>query len=110
MGATAGGAALVLIAGGTFAAISAQRPSYEAFADAVKPHAHSAPKAPAPAKPLKVVSVSPGSGARDVNGASVITVTFSSALTPQTPLPVLTPKIAGSWQVSADTVTFTPSY
>src|SRR5262249_20197086 len=77
---------------------------------AVKPRAHSAPKAPAPVKPLKVVSVSPGSGARDVNGASVITVTFSSALTPQTPLPVLTPKIAGSWQVSGDTATFTPSY
>ena len=108
--ATASVAALVLVAGGTFAAISAQRPSHEALAGAGKPHAHSAPKAPAPAKPLKVVSVSPDNGARHVNGALVITVTFSSALTPQTPLPVLTPKIAGSWQVSGDTATFTPFY
>src|SRR5262245_45255322 len=85
---------LVLIAGGTFAAISAQRPSHEAVAGDGKPRAQAAPKAPVPARPLTVVSVSPGSGARDVNGASVIRVTFSSALTPQTPLPVLTPKIA----------------
>jgi peptidoglycan hydrolase-like protein with peptidoglycan-binding domain len=36
-------------------------------------------------------------------------VTFSSALAPTTPLPSLTPKIAGSWQVSGATATFTPS-
>jgi len=104
-------AALVLVAGGTFAAISASRPSHDALASDDKPRAQATPKArPAPVRPLKVVSVSPGSGARDVNGASVIRVTFSAALTPQTPLPVLTPKIAGSWQVSGDTATFTPSY
>jgi len=109
--ATAGVAALILISGGTFAVISAQRPSHEALAGDTRPNAHSARKAPAaPAPPLKVISVSPSSGARDVNGASEIAVTFSAALTPQTPLPVLTPKIAGSWQVSGDTATFTPSY
>ena len=109
--ATTTAAVLVLAAGGTLAAISASRPSHEALAGDGKPRAQRAPKAPAaPVRPLKVVSVSPGSGARDVNGASVIRVTFSSALTPQTPLPVLTPKIAGSWQVSGDTATFTPSY
>ena len=108
--ATASAAALVLIAGGTFAAISAQPSSHEALASDSKPRAQAAPKAPvAPARPLTVVSVSPGNGARDINGASVIKVTFSSALTPQTPLPVLTPKIAGSWQVSGDTAIFTPS-
>ena len=108
---TAGVVALILIAGGTFAVISAQGPSHEALAGDSRPNAHSARKAPAaPAPPLKVVSVSPSSGARDVNGASEIAVTFSAALTPQTPLPVLTPKIAGSWQVSGDTATFTPSY
>ena len=108
--AAAGAAALAVIAGGTFAAISAQRSNHEALAGDSKPNAHSARKAPAPVRPLKVVSVSPGRGARDVNGASEIAVTFSAALTPQTPLPVLTPKIAGSWQVSGDTATFTPSY
>ena len=85
--AAAGAAALAVIAGGTFAAISAQRSNHEALADDSKPNAHSARKAPAPVRPLKVVSVSPGRGARDVNGASEIKVTFSAALTPQTPLP-----------------------
>ena len=33
---------------------------------------------------------------------------FSSALSPQTPLPTLSPSITGSWQVSGDTATFTP--
>ena len=111
--ATAGAAVLVLIAGGTFAAISSQRASQETLTSAgnSKPLGHTAPKAPvAPAAPLQVVSVSPDSGARDVNGAAAIKVTFSSALAPQTPLPTLSPKIAGSWQVAGDTATFTPSY
>ena len=108
--ATAGAAVLVLISGGTFAAISSQRAGGETLASAgnSKPLAHTASKAPA--APLKVVSVSPGGGARDVNGAAAIKVTFSSALAPQTPLPTLSPKIAGSWQVAGDTAIFTPSY
>jgi peptidoglycan hydrolase-like protein with peptidoglycan-binding domain len=110
--ATAGAAALVLIAGGTFA-LSTQRTSHERLASASdsKPLAGTAArKAPAaPVAPLTVVSVSPG-GSRGVNGAAPITVTFSSPLAPQTPLPALSPKIAGSWQVSGDTATFTPSY
>lgn len=109
---TAGAAALVLIAGGTFA-ISAQRTSDERLASAgdSKPLTGSAPrKAPAAPAPLTVVSVSPGSGSRGVNGAAPITVTFSSPLAPQTPLPTLSPKIAGHWRVSGATATFTPAY
>ena len=102
--ATAGAAALVVIAGGTFAAAHS---GTIASASDTKPAAQAKPEA-APADPLRIVSVSPGQS-RDVNGAGPVKVTFSSALAAQTPLPSLSPKIAGSWQVSGDTATFTPS-
>jgi peptidoglycan hydrolase-like protein with peptidoglycan-binding domain len=112
--ATAGAAALVLIGGGTFAAVSSPGANHESLATAgnSKPVARTvSSKAPAAhLKPLTVVSVSPGHGASDVNGAGPIKVTFSSALSAQTPLPTLSPKISGSWQVAGKTATFTPSY
>jgi lipoprotein-anchoring transpeptidase ErfK/SrfK len=106
--ATAGAAALVVIAGGTFAAITQQRLNHEAIASVSndRPIAHAKP-APPPG-PLRVVSVSPGES-RHVNGGAPIKVTFSSALSPASPLPSLSPKVAGSWQVSGGTATFTPS-
>ena len=112
--ATAGTAALVLIAGGTFAAVSSQRTSHETMADAgnSKSVTRTADrKVPAAlAGPLTVVSIGPGAGAGDVNGAAPIKVTFSSALAPDTPHPALSPNIAGSWHVAGNTDTFTPLY
>jgi peptidoglycan hydrolase-like protein with peptidoglycan-binding domain len=114
--ATAGAAVLVLIAGGTFAAVSAQRTSHGSLANvsdskqltktSQQPHK----VVTAPAAPLRVVSVTPASGTHGANGGAPIKVTFSSALAPQSPLPTLSPKISGSWQVAGDTATFTPSY
>jgi peptidoglycan hydrolase-like protein with peptidoglycan-binding domain len=106
--ATAGGAALVVIAGGAFAAVAHPGPNHETIATAgnSRPVAHAKPALPA--RPLRVVSVTPGDS-HGVNGAAPIKVTFSSALAPTTPLPSLSPKIAGSWHVSGDTATFTPS-
>jgi peptidoglycan hydrolase-like protein with peptidoglycan-binding domain len=106
--ATAGAAALVVITGGTFAAVAHPGPSRQTLASASdnKPVADQKPAEPP--KPLRVVSVSP-SQSRDVNGADPIKVTFSAALSASTPLPTLSPKIAGSWQVSGDAATFTPS-
>lgn len=109
--ATASAAALVVIVGGTFAAVSSSRTSHEALASVgdSKPLAPAKTKeTPVPVKPLHIVSVSPGSGAHGVNGAAPIKVTFSSGLAPSTPLPSLSPKIPGSWQVSGRTATFTP--
>jgi hypothetical protein len=60
------------------------------------------------AGPVHVVSVSPGNGVTGVNGASPVTVTYSGSVAKHTPLPTLSPSIAGSWQVSGDTATFTP--
>jgi peptidoglycan hydrolase-like protein with peptidoglycan-binding domain len=114
--ATAGAAVLVLIAGGTFAAVSSQRAGHHSLANASdskqltgtsnEPRKAAAP----PTAPLRVVSVTPAAGTRDVNGAAPVTVAFSSALAPNSPLPALSPKISGSWQVAGDTATFTPSY
>ena len=62
-----------------------------------------------PAGPLTLISVTPAAGDRHANGGDPITVKFSSALSAQTPLPTLSPSVPGSWQVSGDTATFTPT-
>ena len=110
--ATAGTAAAVIVAGGLFAASSAHA-SGENLAnagDSKQPAKPSVSTAPSPkAQPLRLLSVSPAGGTHDANGGGPVTLTFSSALAPTTPLPTVAPKIAGSWQVSGATATFTPS-
>ena len=110
--ATAGTAAAVIVAGCAFAA-SAHGSSQEKLVNAgdSKPIAKSSASASAAPSvaPLRVVSMSPAGAAHDADGGAPITVTFSSALSPTTPLPSLSPKIAGSWQVSGATATFTPA-
>ena len=64
-----------------------------------RPHAGAAP-------PLRVVSISPASGERDVNGAGNITVTYNQPLPATAPLPTLSPAIAGAWQRTGDAVVF----
>jgi peptidoglycan hydrolase-like protein with peptidoglycan-binding domain len=65
-------------------------------------------QAPAAAA-LQVVSVSPASHSRQVNGASPVRVVFSAALAADSPRPRLSPRIAGSWhQASPDTLEFVP--
>jgi hypothetical protein len=67
--------------------------------------AHAAAKA----LPLRVVSISPVSGERSVNGAADITVTYNQALPASAPLPTLSPSIAGSWERKGHTAVFTPA-
>jgi L,D-transpeptidase catalytic domain len=59
-------------------------------------------------EPLRIVSISPASGERAVNGAGAITVTYNRPLPASAPLPTLSPAIAGSWRRTADAVVFTP--
>lgn len=70
-----------------------------------------APKKPVvhPAPALHVVSVTPEPSADGVNGTKPITVTFSSALAPDSPLPKLSPSVSGTWKRAGDTATFTPA-
>jgi peptidoglycan hydrolase-like protein with peptidoglycan-binding domain len=106
--ATAGAAALVVIAGGAFAAVAHPGSNHEKLASVSDTKKVTPGKPKVPPRPLRVVSVTPDQK-RDVNGADPIKVTFSAALSPSSPLPTLSPRIAGSWQVSGDTATFTPS-
>jgi hypothetical protein len=59
--------------------------------------------------PLRLLSVSPADGTRQVDGADDITVTFSKPLPAGAPMPEVSPAVAGAWQREGDTVTFTPS-
>ena len=112
--ATGAAAVVVVVAGCTYAATSSgnghQAPGQQALSKVSDNRTAASPKAkPAPPpKPLDVESVTPGEGSTRINGTDAIKVTFASALSPTTSLPRLYPKIAGSWQVSGDTATFTP--
>jgi peptidoglycan hydrolase-like protein with peptidoglycan-binding domain len=109
---TAGAAAAVIVAGSAFAATSATSAHASGQVKTVSA-GDSKPvtkPVPPPPRPLTLLSVSPADGTRHANGGGPITLTFSSALSSGTPLPTLTPKIAGSWTVSGATAMFTPSY
>ena len=62
-----------------------------------------------PAAALQVTSVTPGSSSRSVNGTSPIQVGFSAPLAQNSPLPRLSPSVAGSWKVAGTSATFTPA-
>ncbi len=112
---TASSAALVLGAGVAIVAFAA--PGSHASAVSPVSYAHqagtsnkAATAAPAgPAAALQLAAVSPAAGAKGVNGANPIRVQFSAPLAATSPMPTLSPKIAGSWSVSGDTAIFTPT-
>ena len=111
--ATAGTAAVVLAAGGVFAASShgsgpGSASGHAAASNAADSKSLSHVDKPKPVKPLKLVSVTPGQHASGVNGANPITVTFGAKLSPSSPMPQLSPSIPGKWSVSGNTATFTP--
>ncbi len=106
--ATAGTAAAVIVAGCAYAAAAPHSPAQEKAVSAGNAKPAAAASASAPAAPLTLLSVSPAGGTRHANGGAPITLTFSSALSPSTPLPTLSPAIKGSWQVAGATATFTP--
>jgi peptidoglycan hydrolase-like protein with peptidoglycan-binding domain len=94
------GVALLLVAPGKTTlwatSVAASRP------DQAKPAAH-------PAAALQVTSVTPGSNSRSVNGTAPIQVGFSAPLARNSPLPRLSPSVAGSWKVDGSSATFTPA-
>jgi hypothetical protein len=62
-----------------------------------------------PAKgPMHVVSISPASRATGVDGAAPIIVNFSAPVAANSPDPLLTPSVAGSWSAEGDSMVFTP--
>jgi peptidoglycan hydrolase-like protein with peptidoglycan-binding domain len=103
---TASGAAMVLLAGVGVVAFAS--PGSHA-APVTSAQAAVAAKQDAPAVALSVLSVTPASGAKGVNGAAPIKVRFDSPLAANSPMPRLSPHISGKWQVEGDTAVFTPS-
>ncbi|MBO0821396.1 MAG: L,D-transpeptidase family protein [Nocardiopsaceae bacterium] len=110
---TGAAALLVVIAGGAYAGASGGHSGPTTAISRVSDNRTDSkpakPAPPPPPKPLAVTSVSPGADASGVNGTEPITVTFADALAADSALPRLSPKISGSWQVSGNTATFTPS-
>jgi len=58
--------------------------------------------------PIHVVSISPASKSTGVDGALPIVVTFSADLAANSPLPQISPSVAGSWSTEGDSMAFTP--
>lgn len=58
---------------------------------------------------LGVTSIVPASGSQDVAAGAPITVSFSAPIAPSSPMPVVTPSTAGSWQVHGSSLVFTPA-
>ena len=103
---TASSAALVLGAGVAIVAFASpgSHASLVSSADPVTAY-----KPLPPAADLHLVSVTPAAGARGVNGASPIRVQFSAPLAASSPMPTLSPWIAGNWTVQGDSAVFTPT-
>ncbi len=103
---TATSAAMVLAAG--VAVVAFDSPGSHA-APVTPAQAAAAAQQDAPAVPLNMLSVTPSAGAKGVNGAAPIKVQFSAPLAANTPMPQLSPRITGSWQVEGDTAVFSPA-
>jgi peptidoglycan hydrolase-like protein with peptidoglycan-binding domain len=106
---TASSAGMVLVAGIAIATFAA--PGSHAAAMTAADRTATVTKAraaDAPTAPLQIDSVTPADSSHGVNGAQPIKVAFSEPLAANSPMPTLSPHIAGSWQVAGDDAVFTP--
>jgi peptidoglycan hydrolase-like protein with peptidoglycan-binding domain len=105
-------AIVAVLATGTWFALSHAQAKQSGRLTAASGHAR--PSSPSgqvqpSAQPLQVMSVTPARHAQHVNGAAPVRIQFSTALAGSSPMPAVSPHIAGSWQRSgASTIVFTP--
>lgn len=100
------GVIVIVLAAGVWVAMT--RGSAEPAAAAAGPGASAS--AQPPVAPLQLVSATPASGAVGVSGIPDIEITFSAPVAADSPLPTITPSVAGSWQgAGTDTLRFVPS-
>jgi peptidoglycan hydrolase-like protein with peptidoglycan-binding domain len=102
----------VVVGGGSWFALSGhsapQHGSSGRDATAQSKTAHA--KQAVAVKPITVVSFTPAPHTLGVNGADSIRVVFSAPLAADSPMPKVSPPVAGNWQrVSPDTVQFVPA-
>jgi hypothetical protein len=65
--------------------------------------------AAAAATSIRVATVSPASGSRQVDGSAPVMVEFSAPPAAGSPMPVIHPAVAGSWDVIGNDAMFTPT-
>ena len=103
---------VALLATGTWFALSHAQAKQAGRATAAGGHARQVSDSSqdqSAAQPLQVLSVTPARHARHVNGAAPVRIQFSAALAAGSPMPSVSPHIAGHWQRSgATTIVFTP--
>jgi Bacterial Ig-like domain/L,D-transpeptidase catalytic domain len=100
------GVAVLVLVAGVWVALT--RGPVQPAAAASRPG--SATSSPSPAVPLQLVSATPASGATGVSGVPNISITFSAPVAAHSPVPTITPSVAGSWQgKGTDTLSFVPT-
>ena len=106
---TASGAVLVLGAGVMIVAFAPPGSHAALVSSAAQVKQVNEPKPLQPAAGLQLVSTTPAVGVKGVNGTSPIRVQFSAPLSANSPMPTLSPSIAGHWAVQGDAAVFTPT-
>jgi peptidoglycan hydrolase-like protein with peptidoglycan-binding domain len=101
-----------ILTGGTWFALTRASAQPSAGKDAAAGHGAQNSQArhgsEASSQPVSVVSVTPATHSRQVDGAAAIRVVFSQPLAADSPMPTLSPSIAGSWRASGSTLQFVP--
>jgi L,D-transpeptidase catalytic domain/Bacterial Ig-like domain len=59
--------------------------------------------------PFRVMSVTPAPGSQHADGSLPVRVTFSAPPNARSPMPTVTPDVAGSWQIVGDSAVYTPT-
>jgi hypothetical protein len=105
------GVIVVLLASGTWVALSHASAKSTTTAQTSAQASHAKAKAKAKAVPLTVITTTPLQHEQGVNGASPVQVRFSAPLAAGSPMPTLTPDVPGTWSRSpkGGTLIFTPA-
>jgi lipoprotein-anchoring transpeptidase ErfK/SrfK len=99
------GVAVLLIAGASTLIVRLSASTADASPSATPAKTTAVSKAP-----LTVVSTTPAAGATNVASDSTITVSLSTPLASTTPMPTLSPPVAGTWQLmTPTTLVFQPT-
>ena len=102
--------AAIVVTGGIVMALRAHHSDHaaSAVASGSAAHRHGA-QTTAALQTLRVVSSVPSTGARDVNGTQPIRLSLSGVPAASSPLPRLSPSVAGTWSHSGTSLIFTPA-
>ncbi|HSR86447.1 MAG TPA: L,D-transpeptidase family protein [Streptosporangiaceae bacterium] len=105
-----GGVIVFVLVAGVWISLTHTSARSSEVAGKSKPTSTASPSKSVVAAPLQLVSETPASGAQGVNGAVSIKIQFSAPLAPTSPLPTISPGLAGTWQGNGtSTLQFVPS-